>query len=555
MGPASVKHSARGGNPGTASPLLTEAATPSLNTSTNGNGPDAAPAAAMPPVRRLARNAGLSLLNSATSLLSGLILLPLTFHRFGTAMFGVLALATALSAYASMLDLGFNVTLTKRVAECKARGDLSGGAAVSAVASTMMVVYIGIGVVAGLSLLAFAIPEANPFSLAPNELGIFRSVLAILALQTALSFPLSVWNSVLCGWQDYHLLYVCSMIASLGRLVAALVLLGLGIGVVPFVWLSFATTMALWLSNYVVARVRIPQLRISFTRFSWIELRQCAVFSGSMVVWSVAGYSLHQGDRVILGFATSPAGVAVYDVGARLAVYSRALIHSVLDILLPHAADFQASGRGGLGSLYLHATRLIVFAYGALVVCVLTAGQSLMTLWLGPGHTTSTTVLTLLLLANLVQAQTAAGHVLLVGTGKLRAFTRLMAGYPLVVGSAGLLLAETHGATGMATAVLISVTLIETAFIIVLVRSFHIPALRLLRTCQLPAAIGLGLGWLAGHMTAMLLGRPSLGSALVSATVALAAYTALVLALGINSVERRRALGLLPRPARRPSHA
>jgi O-antigen/teichoic acid export membrane protein len=444
-----------------------------------------------------------------------------------------------------MLDLGFNITLTKRVAEYSVRGDHRGGSMISTVASTWFVAYLVIGLGAGLSLLVFALPGINVFHLGPQQLPAFRSVVIVLALQAGLGFPASVWNSVLCGLQEYHLVYLCSTIATIGRLIAAVVLLNMGIGVVGFAWIGLITAIGLWLSNYLLARIKLPDLRIRLRNFRWGELHGSASFSGSMMIWSVAGYSLHQGDRVILGLVSRAETVASYDIGARLAVYSRSIMQAWLDVLLPHAADSQARGRGDLGYLYLHATRILMFTYGAVVACVLVSGERLMTWWVGPGHNTSLIVLTLLVVANLFQSQTVAGHVLLVGAGKIRAFTFVMAAYPPMVGIVGLLLSRQYGAVGMAIGLLISVLLLETTFLLVLVRSLSFSLTELLRTSHLPLAVSLGAAWLLGRLTLALFAQPPLVSGLVGATVALIVYIAGVIALGTTREERARAVALL----------
>jgi O-antigen/teichoic acid export membrane protein len=72
--------------------------------------------------RLLARNAGLSLLGQAATLLLAFIALPFLVNGLGTARFGVLALAWAVIGYAQVFDLGIGRALAKLTSEAIGEG-------------------------------------------------------------------------------------------------------------------------------------------------------------------------------------------------------------------------------------------------------------------------------------------------------------------------------------------------------------------------------------------------------------------------------------------------
>ena len=58
----------------------------------------------------------------------------------------------------------------------------------------------------------------------------------------------------------------------------------------------------------------------------------------AMIVWAVAGAVLHQSDRVLIGVVLPVASLTTYEVGARLAIYSRTLLQSWLWGVMPAAS-------------------------------------------------------------------------------------------------------------------------------------------------------------------------------------------------------------------------
>ena len=72
--------------------------------------------------QRILRNTAANAAAQAATMLSTLVLLPLLVRAFGLSAYGTLALATSVTGYALLLDLGISATLIRMVA---ARGPLA----------------------------------------------------------------------------------------------------------------------------------------------------------------------------------------------------------------------------------------------------------------------------------------------------------------------------------------------------------------------------------------------------------------------------------------------
>src|SRR5262252_6901154 len=76
----------------------------------------------------------------------GIFLMPFTIRHLGQAEYGLWMLVASLTAYFQLLDLGYGNGLVRHVADADARGN---SPLVNQILSTFVIVYLGIGLLAG----------------------------------------------------------------------------------------------------------------------------------------------------------------------------------------------------------------------------------------------------------------------------------------------------------------------------------------------------------------------------------------------------------------------
>src|SRR4029453_13654053 len=80
-------------------------------------------------------------------------------------------------------------------------------------------------------------------------------------------------------------------------------------------------------------------------------------------------------------------------------------------------------------------------------------------------------------------------HVMLPGMGEIRVFTRFMAVYPFVTATCAVTGILTGGLVGLAAGTTLSIVVMETAFLVLIVRTrFDVSLPQMLRRCHLPDA-------------------------------------------------------------------
>jgi O-antigen/teichoic acid export membrane protein len=234
-------------------------------------------------------------------------------------------------------------------------------------------------------------------------------------------------------------------------------------------------------------RRRLPGLHVALGRARRARLGQIGHFSIAMVVWSVAGAALHQLDRVLIGIFLPMRALTTYEVGARLASYSRNVLHSWLSIVMPAASGLAARGdRARLRGLFLRGTRYLIASYAGVALLLIGFGRPFIALWMGPAFDESATILTLLVLGSLVQSQTVVAHVMLPAIGRLRTFTRFMAVYPVVTTIAAVAGITSGGLVGLAAGLAAAIAVMEGVCVVIALRCFDVTPGRFFGRCHLP---------------------------------------------------------------------
>lgn len=446
---------------------------------------------------RILRNIGSGFGGTAIILLINFALMPFVLAHIGQVGFGIWVLVNSLVGYMGFLDVGLQPTLVKKTSEYLAADDREG---LQKIVNTTLLIYVFVGILVGMVVVAFAPYLPRLLKVPEQDVSVFTMVTYIVGFQTALGFPMTIWRGLVGGLQDYHAINIINITSNVLRAALTYVLLLNGYGLLGLVWLGFGISALVWCGNYLWVRRRIPYLRITPKHIDISKIRDLIKFSGSMFIWGLAGQSLGDLDKLLIGIFLPLSSVATYEVGYRLYNYSRIILYSMVAIL-PTAADLRVKNdTDSLRSLYLNGTRYLILIYSAVTAGMLIFGQVFIRLWLGAGYEESVVVLNILLIGSLYQAQNGIAHVMLPGMNRLRVFTLIMSAYPVVKLVLGVLLISNFGLQGIALATTLTFYILETIFLYFILKLFDVTLPQLLRAVHLPALLTVAPGVLIAYL-------------------------------------------------------
>ena len=406
----------------------------------------------------VARNVATRYLVIGLDALIGLLILPFNIHHLGQEAWGLWMLTTSVSAYFTVIDLGYGCSITKFVAMYRARQDAR---AINEITSTLFVLFMGLGAAAyGLFVLvAFKVDAL--FNLSPEQIETARQLLLISGTQVAMGLPYGVFGGVVNGFQRYDVNNLVSIGTSIVVAAVNVAMLSLGFGLVSVV---LATTLVRTGSNLIYRRnaYRVfPLLSVRPSLFRMARLREVSGFSiyASIIDWS--NRLSFATDAIVIGAFLSPAAVAIWAVPRRLAAVVRSLTNQFNSVLLPVVVESDAMNRADrLRTLLIHGTRLSLFLVIPVATGLVLLADPLINRWVGADFAQSVSIARILALVVVLRVGSAPASVVLNGAGRHQLLAFASAGTALSNLALGLWWIRPYGLPGQAWAGLIPVALV-----------------------------------------------------------------------------------------------
>jgi O-antigen/teichoic acid export membrane protein len=375
----------------------------------------------------VARNVSTRYLAIAIEMGVGLVVLPFNVWHLGKSAYGLWMLTSSVTAYFSVLDLGYSGALVKFVAQYRARHDVRG---LNEVLSTSFYIFAAISVVAYLVAAVIALYLGRVFHLSPDQIRVGRIVLLVTSLNVAVGIAWNVFGAVINGFQRYDLNNVVGAVGTIVAGVVNVAVLAAGYGLVELV-VAITTVRLLTYWAYRANAYRVfPGLRLSVRSFSMArvgELTRVSVYMG-LIDWSKKlNYSV---DALVIGALLNTSAVAVWSVGQRIAEGTQRLTNQLNDVLFPTIVDNDAASRvGRLQAIFIQGTRLSLAAVIPMGGALMLMARPLVQAWVGQDFLGSVVVLQLLLMTVIIRVGAGTAVALLRGAGQHRilAFTFVIA--------------------------------------------------------------------------------------------------------------------------------
>jgi O-antigen/teichoic acid export membrane protein len=405
----------------------------------------------------VARNLSTRYLAIAVEAGLGVLILPFNVAHLGQAGYGLWALTASITAYFSVLDLGYSGALVKFVAQYRARKDER---ALNEILSTLFFVFVACAAAMYTASLILALHIESVFRLAPSQVHTARIVLLVISVNVVANTAFSVFGGVINGFQRYDLNNLVGTASTVITSLVNVLVLMFGFGLVELV-VAMTTVRVLTLFVYRANAYRVfPALTIRAALFRRSRLREVTSFSAHMAVidWSNRlNYSI---DALVIGAFMNTSAVAVWAVAQRLAELAQRLANQLNDILFPTVVENDTVARlDRLQRIFLSGTRLSLAAAFPLAVGLALLARPLVTAWVGPSFEGSIVILRLLGAVVIVRVGSATATTILKGAGRHKLVAAASASTAVCNVALSIALIKPFGQIGVAIGTLLPVGL------------------------------------------------------------------------------------------------
>jgi O-antigen/teichoic acid export membrane protein len=486
-------------------------------------------------VRNILANYG----GQASVVITGIVLTPILLGSLGPSMYGVLVLVMSIQGLASLLDLGVSASVVKYVAEHEAREE---PAARNAVLSTLSMLHLVVGLVAGALLTLVALVGLPLFDLAQGDMEATRGALLVAAVGIAVNMVLSVPGNLIVGLRRFDVSNAVTVTQTLVSAVVTVAALSAGAGPAGLVAINVIGVALGYLIRWWYGRRLLPDLRISPRLADRATLRRVGAYGGWLFLVDAGKTLFYHADAVLIALFLPVAAVGSYSLGFRPASAISYIAGPLVAVFIPTAATMHARNEAGaLQRLLLDGTRLSFGLTLAGAVWLWTFGDLLIEAWIGPGHDDAVAVMSVFVAVFLMGAFQYSASAVLRGVGAVRGFATVVLGEYAANIALSLVLIPRIGILGAAIGSLVPAVIADGLLIPRLAcRAVGVAYLDLLRA--VPGAIVAG-AVTAGALIALrqVLVSPDLVTAIVSALVAATVFLAAFAIVGLTATERRAA--------------
>lgn len=335
---------------------------------------------------QLKAGAVLSYINLGLSSLIPFFYTPIMLKLLGNEEYGLYSLSSSTIGYLSLLSFGFGGTILRYLTIYRAKEDKKQE---ESVLGFFIILY---GIVAILIFIGGIIISNNVkliFSkgLTADELAKMQILVIIMAFSSAISFPISIFSSVIMAHERYIFRKCVDMLSTVIAPVGNLIALYCGFASVGMAMVSVIIQFTMLPINMIYC-VKVLHVRPRFCRIPIKLIKEMLGFSAFVFIGTIVDMLFWGTDKVLLGMYASTTAVTIYNIGAtfnNMVLNLSTAISNVLTTRITNMVAKEATNEQ-LTDIFIKVGRLQYVVVALMVTGFSVFGQSFIQLWAGDGY-------------------------------------------------------------------------------------------------------------------------------------------------------------------------
>lgn len=370
--------------------------------------------------RRLLTNTAVAYGATLAAYAVGLVAAPYFINSLGPSAYGIATLIDvfAISGWASLLEIGIQVSTVRLVAEASAKEDWDEA---SRVVSTSLAMYLGIGAVAATLLLAASSWLAQDALNVPDQYqDALIMTLRVLAIALAFQFPGLAIAAAVEGTQRNDLIVLVRLTTTLLATAVAVILVAEGMGLLAYmIVVTLAPVAGVFILLAFVLRFR-PMIRIGVAGLSRRVARSLLGTSSMIFFMRFGNLVFMNSDKIVIGAILTSTALTQYAIAAKL--YAVVYVAGVLmnsAVLSASSHYFAIGDTARLQSLFLRGTKYAVAVSVPLAAALFAIAPELCAAWVGDAYRSSGRTTQIWLISIIVTSLVGVGSIMLLSLNRL----------------------------------------------------------------------------------------------------------------------------------------
>jgi O-antigen/teichoic acid export membrane protein len=257
--------------------------------------------------RLLIRNTLASAASATFAQILAIITFPFLIRQVGPTDYGIFNLASAAVGYFAIVNLAARVSVVKYTAELNERDPES----ISGFFTNAILINFLLGILIAIVLFFLALYCENIFTISEADVPRAKQILFINAGAVFLTQPLTLFGSILYGFQKYGVVSLLDTLWTFARNAIILAMYFFDGSIFWLVWEEIIMQLFKFTILWLIVRIKYPFVYIDFNSLNRQEIKKIFSYGGWSVVYIFAMTIVYQGSMMLTGIFIS-IGAIVY---------------------------------------------------------------------------------------------------------------------------------------------------------------------------------------------------------------------------------------------------
>lgn len=328
----------------------------------------------------------LSYVNLAIGSIIPMVYTPIMLRLLGQAEYGLYSLSSSVIGYLSLLNFGMGSTIVRYVTKYRVEKNKQKEQEIIGLFFVLYLILAFFVIVGGI-ILSLCSPIFFSHGLTETEISKLQILILIMALNTAVSFPISVFSSVIIAHERYIFSRCIDVLSTIIVPVANIIMLYLGFGSVGMASISVIIQIMI-LPLTLLYCLRKLEIKPLFCKPDISLLKEIIGFSAFIFIGTLVDMLFWATDKVILGALAGTVTVAIYNVGSTFNSIVEKLSTTISGVLTPRITGMVVMGakKDTLTELFIRIGRIQFLIIGLVVSGFIVFGEPFILLWAGEGY-------------------------------------------------------------------------------------------------------------------------------------------------------------------------
>lgn len=345
----------------------------------------------------------LSYVQMLLSIIVGLVYTPIMMRLLGQSEYGLYVTVSSTITMLTILNLGFNSSYIRYYAKYKKEND---NESIYKLNGLFLLVFSILGAIALMCGLFFAFNLELVFDtgLTSHEYQIARTLMLILTANLAISFPMSVFQSIISAHEKFIFLKLLGMIKTVVSPIVTLPILLLGFRSIAMVSISVVLTLTTDVIYFVYV-VFVLKNKFKFKNFEKGIFKSLFVYTSFIAINLIVDQINWNIDKFLLGRFKGTVSVAIYSVGFTMYNYYMTFSTSISGVFSPRIHKIANETMADINTqkkrfteLFTKVGRIQFLILSLLFTGIIFFGRSFISFWAGDGYENSYYVALLLVI-------------------------------------------------------------------------------------------------------------------------------------------------------------